>query len=49
MGSDNSKKQSINVKVPTPIEIKTYIMVCQNKMTLFRNKKVLQIKKNEKK
>ena len=46
MGSDNSKKTpSITIKVPTPIEIKTYIMVCQNKMTLFRNKKVLQIKK----
>jgi hypothetical protein len=46
MGSDTSKKTpSIKVKIPTPIEIKTYIMVCQNKMTLFRNKKVLQIKK----
>jgi hypothetical protein len=46
MGSSNDKSSKKEIiKPPTPMEIKTYIMVCQTKMTLFRNKKVQLIKK----
>ena len=43
MGNDN-KKQKQSTPVPTAMEIKTYIMVGQNKLTLFRNKRVNVIK-----
>ena len=43
------KKQVPQIKkVPTAMEIKTYIMVAQNKLTLFRNKKVHLIKQKRK-
>ena len=45
MGNDQNKnnKQPTS-KAPTVTEIKTYIMVIQNKLTLFRNKKISSIK-----
>lgn len=50
MGNDflNGKKQEQKKKPPTAIEIKTYIMVAQNKLTLYRNKKVNLIKQKRK-
>ena len=42
------KKQAPVKKVPTAIEVKTYIMVAQNKLTLYRNKKVNLIKSKRK-
>ena len=50
MGNDFDKKYKKEKskpypKPPTMMEVKTYIMVIQNKLTLFRNKKVLSIKK----
>ena len=42
------KKQAPIKKVPTAIEVKTYIMVAQNKLTLYRNKKVNMIKMKRK-
>ena len=44
MGNDNKKEKKQPTPVPTAMEIKTYIMVGQNKLTLFRNKKVNVIK-----
>ena len=47
MGNDDPKPQ---VKIATParpIEIKTYVMSCQTKMTLYRNKKVNEINKKK--
>ena len=45
MGNEQNKKnKKQSVKVPTAMEIKTYIMVAQNKLTLYRNKKVYAIK-----
>ena len=35
-------------KMPTANEIKTYIMIIQNKLTLFRNKKIASIKQKKK-
>ena len=47
MGNDN-KKSSPTVAPPVrPIEIKTYVMSCQNKMSLYRNKKIYEIKKKK--
>ena len=46
MGNDNKKGSSTHVAPPVrPIEIKTYVMSCQTKMSLYRNKKVYEIKK----
>ena len=44
MGNESGKKKkgAPIVKVPTPAEIKTYIMVAQCKLTLFRNKKIAE-------
>ena len=42
------KKQAPVKKVPTAIEVKTYIKVAQNKLTLYRNKKVNLIKSKRK-
>ena len=48
MGSDNSKSKGPAVAPPVrPIEIKTYVMSCQNKMSLYRNKKIYEIKKKK--
>ena len=46
MGNEQQNKKNVkqSVKVPTAMEVKTYIMVAQNKLTLFRNKKVYSIK-----
>ncbi len=50
MGNDFDKKYKKEKskpypKPPTMMEVKTYIMVIQNKLTLFRNKKVVSIKR----
>ena len=46
MGNESGKKKKGEpvAKMPTPIEIKTYIMIAQTKLTLFRNKKIALIK-----
>ena len=47
MGNDEPA-QKVHVSKPVrPIEVKTYVMTCQNKMTLYRNKKVYEIKKKK--
>ena len=38
--SGKKSKKGPVVKIPTPAEIKTFIMIAQNKLTLFRNKKI---------
>ena len=49
MGNDLLGKKEVPVKkVPTAIEVKTYIMVAKNKLTLYRNKKVNAIKMKRK-
>ena len=46
MGFGNSKKKETPVEtVPTAKEMKTYIQICQKKITLFRNKKIDSIKR----
>ena len=48
MGNDNKKGSSSHVAPPVrPIEIKTYVMSCQTKMSLYRNKKIYEIKKKK--
>ena len=47
MGNDH-KKQAAPVKIPTAAEIKTYIMIIQTKMDLYRNKRLDSIKKKKK-
>lgn len=47
MGSNPSKKAEKPTKTPTVMEVKTYIMVTQGKLTLNRNKKVQSIKKKK--
>ena len=49
MGNENQKKgkKGPPVHIPTPSEIKTYIMIAQNKLTLFRNKKIDAIRKKK--
>ena len=39
MGSDQKQKGPVVVPMPTPAEIKTYIMIAQTKLNLFRNKR----------
>lgn len=48
MGNDEPKKVNLPPP-PTKMEIKTFLMVCQQKFNLYRNKKVYEIKtkKNE--
>ena len=49
MGNDNGKNNK-GPTVPTPvrpIEIKTYVMSCQSKMSLYRNKKINEIRKKK--
>ena len=49
MGNENAKKgkKGPQVHIPTPAEIKTFIMIAQNKLTLFRNKKIDAIRKKK--
>ena len=47
MGNDEPAQNYQVVPQVRPIEIKTYVMTCQNKMTLYRNKKVYEIKKKK--
>ena len=47
MGSDQKQKGPVVVPMPTPAEIKTYIMIAQTKRNLFRNKKIETIKKKK--
>ena len=48
MGNDQNKNRpATSSKQPTAIEVKTYIMVIQNKLTLFRNKKINSIKQKK--
>ena len=47
MGSDQKQKGPVVVPMPTPSEIKTFIMIAQTKMSLFRNKKIETIKKKK--
>ena len=47
MGSDQKQKGPVVVPMPTPAEIKTYIMIAQTKLNLFRNKKIETIKKKK--
>ena len=46
MGNDEKQKAPV-VQMPTPAEIKTYIMIVQTKISLFRNKKIDAIKKKK--
>ena len=47
MGNDNKKGKAPVAPPVRPIEIKTYVMSCQAKMSLYRNKKVYEIKKKK--
>ena len=47
MGNDQKDKGPTVVPMPTPAEIKTYIMIVQTKLNLFRNKKLDQIRKKK--
>ena len=48
MGNEQKgKAQKAAPKMPTAMEIKTYIMVIQNKLTLYRNKKIASIKQKK--
>ena len=47
MGND---EPTVQVHQPRPvraIEVKTYLMTCQNKLNLYRNKKIYEIKKKK--
>ena len=48
MGNEGQKSKGPTVAPPVrPIEIKTYVMSCQTKMSLYRNKKIYEIKKKK--
>ena len=48
MGNGSEKSKAPATLPPIkPIEIKAYVMACQSKMSLFRNKKVYEIKKKK--
>ena len=47
MGSDDPKPAPQISRPVRPIEVKTYVMTAQNRMTLYRNKKVYEIKKKK--
>ncbi len=47
MGSNDSKPKASAPPPVRPIEVKTYVMSCQAKMSLYRNKKVYEIKKKK--
>ena len=46
MGNEQ-KKKGPPVKIPTAAEIKTYIMIIQGKIKLYRNKRLDAMKKKE--
>ena len=46
MGNDQNETVQV-VKMPTAAEIKTYIMIAQNRIMLFRNKKIDSIRKKK--
>ena len=48
MGSDQNKGKMPQVKQYTISEVKTYIMIIQNRLSLYRNKKVDSIRKKKK-
>ena len=48
MGNEQKGKAGPVQKMPSINEVKTYIMIIQNKLTLFRNKKVASIKQKKK-
>lgn len=48
MGNESQKSKGPEVAPPVrPLEVKTYVMSCQNKMSLYRNKKIYEIKKKK--
>ena len=47
MGNDEKVTVQYHVPQVRPIEVKTYLMACQNKFTLYRNKKIYEIKKKK--
>jgi hypothetical protein len=47
MGSDEPKVHVHQPRPVRPIEVKTYLMTCQGKLALYRNKKIYEIKKKE--
>ena len=48
MGNEQKgKSKQMAPKMPSAMEIKTYIMVIQNKLTLYRNKKIASIKQKK--
>jgi hypothetical protein len=47
MGNDQKNNVQQVVKIPTAAEIKTFIMIAQNRIMLFRNKKIDSIKKKK--
>ena len=48
MGNEQKKAKGPAPKIPTAAEIKTYIMIIQNRMLLYRNKRVSSIKQKKK-
>ena len=47
MGNEQKKSKAPAPKVPTAAEIKTYIMVIQGKINLYRNKRIESIRKKK--
>jgi hypothetical protein len=47
MGSDEPQVRVHQPRPVRPIEVKTYLMTCQAKFTLYRNKKIYEIKKKK--
>ena len=47
MGNDEPEVKIHHPKPVRPIEVKTYLMTCQAKFTLYRNKKIYEIKKKK--
>ena len=47
MGSDEPKVHVHQPRPVRPIEVKTYLMTCQSKLALYRNKKIYEIKKKK--
>ena len=48
MGNEQKGKGPQGPKMPTSNELKTYIMIIQTKLNLFRNKKIASIKQKKK-
>ena len=47
MGNDEPEVRVHQPRPVRPIEVKTYLMTCQNKLALYRNKKIYEIKKKK--